>query len=218
MPKTIRVLLADDHKLVRQGLSVLVNAQPDMTVVGEAADGNEAVAVAANQQADVVVMDLMMPNLNGLEATAQLRRAGSDTQVVILSMHASVAHAIQALRNGAMAYVLKDSDSQEIFNAVRAAAAKRHYVDPKLAEPVFDALLRVEPAADDPYRSLTAREHEILQLVAEGHTNAVIAEKLGVSLRTVETHRSNLMHKLDLHSQADLIRYALQRGPSEPLG
>ncbi len=207
----IKVLLADDHKIVRQGLRALLDAQAGIAVVGEAADGREAVELAAALKPDVVVMDLAMPNLAGLEATRQIRRRQPDVQVVILSMHANTAHAIQALRNGAIGYALKDSDAQEVVNAVRAAAARRRYVDPAIAEPVLEALLRND-GAGDAFQVLTEREREILQLVAEGHTNAAIAGRLGISLRTVETHRANLMRKLDLHSPAELVRYALQHG------
>ena len=209
MPE-IRVLLADDHKLVRQGLRALLNAQADFTVVGEASDGREAVALAASLKPDVVLMDLMMPNLNGLEATLQIRR--HDVQVVILSMHANTGHAIQALRNGAIGYVLKDSDAQEVVNAVQAAAERRRYLDPAIANSVMEALIHKQTAAGDPFEVLTEREREILQLVAEGHTNIVIAQKLSISLRTVETHRANLTRKLDIHSPADLVRYAIRHG------
>jgi two-component system response regulator NreC len=212
MPR-IKVLLADDHKIVRQGLRALLNAQADLAVVGEASDGREAVELAASLKPDVVLMDLMMPNLSGLEATHQIRT--HDVQVVILSMHANTAHAIQALRNGAIGYVLKDSDAQEVINAVRAAAERQRYLDPAIANPVMEALIHNEAADGDPYQVLTEREREILQLVAEGHTNAAIAQKLSISLRTVETHRANLMRKLDIHSPADLVRYAIRHGFSK---
>ena len=212
MPK-IKVLLADDHKIVRQGLRALLTAQADLVVVGEAADGREAVTLAESLKPDVVLMDLMMPNLNGLEATSQIRKQAA--QVVILSMHANTAHTIQALRNGAIGYVLKDSDAQEVVNAVRAAAEHRRYLDPAIANAVMEALIHNQTVDGDPFEVLTEREREILQLVAEGHANTTIAEKLSISLRTVETHRANLMRKLDTHSPADLVRYAVRHGFSK---
>jgi len=209
----IKVLLADDHKIVRQGVRALLTAQADFIVVGEAADGREAVALAESLQPDVVLMDLMMPNLNGLEATNQIRK--HDVQVVILSMHANAAHAIQALRSGAIGYVLKDSDAQEVVNAVRAAAERRRYLDPAIANAVMEALIHNQTVDGDPFDVLTEREREVLQLVAEGHPNTAIAERLNISLRTVETHRANLMRKLDTHSPADLVRYAIRHGFSK---
>jgi two-component system response regulator NreC len=190
-----------------------LSAQPDFVVVGEAADGREAVELAASLKPDVVLMDLMMPNLNGLEATRQIHKQG--VQVVILSMHANTAHAIQALRSGAIGYVLKDSDSQEVVKALRAAPARQRYLDPMIASQVMDALLHNQTADGDPFEVLTEREREILQLVVEDHPNSAIALKLTISLRTVETHRANLMRKLDAHSPADLVRYAIRHGFSK---
>ena len=214
---SIKVILADDHKVIRQGLKALLSRLADFDVVGEAGNGRELLDLTARLTPDVVVTDLMMPDMGGLEAIQQIRARFRAIQVVVLSMHANPAFAIQALRNGALGYVLKDSDTSELVQAVRAAALGHRYIDAALADQVMLRLIQPGDYAtqSDPYQLLTGREREILQLVTEGHTNAEMALRLTVSLRTVETHRANLMRKLDLHSQADLIRYALQHGFSD---
>lgn len=207
------IVLADDHHVVRQGLRSLLEAEPDFSVIGETADGLEATQLVERLQPDVLVLDLMMPGLNGLAVTRQVSQRLLRTHVVILSMHPNEAYVLEALRAGAAAYVLKESTSAELVRAVREAVAGRRYLSSPLSERAIEAYMqKAESAALDPYETLTAREREVLHLVAEGHANAEIADRLFISRRTVETHRANLMRKLGLRTQTDLIRYALQRG------
>jgi DNA-binding NarL/FixJ family response regulator len=214
MPETkTTVVLADDHQIVRQGLKALLDAEPDLRVVGEAGDGLQAIKRVEMLSPRVLVLDLMMPGLNGLDVMRQLRRGSPHTQVVILSMYANEAYVLEALSNGASGYVLKDSSSADLVHAVREAAAGRKYLSPPLSDRAIEVYQEKARAATlDRYETLTAREREVLHLAAEGKTSAEVAARLGISGRTAETHRSNLMHKLDLHTQADLIRYALRRG------
>jgi len=207
------IVLADDHHVVRHGLRSLLEAEPDFSVVGETGDGLEAAQLVERLQPDVLVLDMMMPGLNGLEVTRQVGQRSRRTHVVILSMHANEAHVLEALRAGAAAYVLKESTYAELVHAVREAVAGRRYLSPPLSERAIEAYMKkAESDALDPYEMLTAREREVLHLVVEGHTSAEIADRLFVSRRTVETHRANLMRKLGLSTHTDLIRYALQRG------
>jgi two-component system response regulator NreC len=209
----ITVVLADDHQVVRQGLRALLEAESDFEVIGEAGDGLEAVQLAERLRPGVLVLDLMMPGLSGLQVTRQVSRRSPHTRIVILSIHANEAYVLEALQNGASAYVLKKSSVDELVRAIREVTAGRRYLSPPLSEHALEAYVqRSRDSTMDPYAMLTDREREVLHLVAEGHTNAEIAARLSLSPRTVEMHRANLMRKLDLHSQADLIRYALQRG------
>ena len=207
------IVLADDHHVVRQGLRALLEAEPDFTVVGEAADGLEAVHLVERMQPNVLVLDLMLPGLSGLEVTRQVRQRSPQTRVVILSMHANEAYVVEALRNGAAAYVLKDASAAELVHAVREVAAGRHYLSPPLSERAIEFYRqKAQAATQDVYETLTTREREVLHLAAAGHSIAEIAARLGISPRTVETHRTNLMHKLGIHTQTNLVRYALRRG------
>jgi DNA-binding NarL/FixJ family response regulator len=207
------ILLADDHHIVRQGLRALLEAESDFHLVGEAGDGLEAVRLAESLQPNVLVLDLMMPGLNGLEVTRQVKKRCPRTSVVILSMHANEGYVLEALRNGAGGYVLKDSSAADLVQAVREAVAGRRYLSPPLSERAIEAYLeKAQSATLDIYETLTTREREVLQLIAEGHTNADIAARLSISPRTVEVHRANLMRKLNLHNQTDLVRFALRRG------
>lgn len=209
----ITVVLADDHQVVRQGLKALLEAEPDLRVVGEAGDGLQAIRRVEMLTPRILVLDLMMPGLNGLDVVRQLKKGSPHTNVVILSMYANEAYVLEALSNGAAAYVLKDSSSADLVHAVREAAAGRRYLSPPLSDRAIEVYQEKARAATlDRYETLTARERAVLHLAAEGHTNAEVATRLGISARTAETHRSNLMHKLNLHTQADLIRYALRRG------
>lgn len=207
------IVLADDHHIVRQGLRALLEAEPDFDLVGETGDGLEAVQLAERLRPDVIVLDLMMPGLNGLEATRQIAARAPQTRVVILSMHANEAYVLEALRNGAAGYVLKDSSAAELVRAVREVVAGRRYLSPPLSERAIEAYVqKAQETPQDPYDTLTNREREVLHLAAQGHSSAEIAVRLSLSPRTVETHRAHLMRKLGLRSQTDLIRYALQRG------
>lgn len=207
------IVLADDHHIVRQGLRALLEVEPGFNVVAEAGDGLEALQLVEQLGPNVLVLDLMMPWLNGLEVTRQLTKHSPKTGIVILSMYANEAYVLEALANGASAYVLKDSDSADLVHAVREVAAGRRYLSPPLSDRAIEVYqAKAKAATLDRYETLTTREREVLQLIAEGHTNTDIASLLGISARTVETHRSNLMHKLVLHTQADVIRYALRRG------
>ena len=215
----VTILLADDHHVVRQGLRMLLEAQGDFRVVAEVGDGLEAVKLTERFTPSVLIVDVMMPGLNGLEVTRQVGQRSPRTRVIILSMYSNEAYVLEALRNGAAGYVLKESTATDLVRAVHEVAAGRRYLSPPLSEHAIEAYL--EKAQDTPldlYETLTTREREVLQLAAEGRTNADIAAALFVSPRTIETHRAHLMRKLDLHAQADLIRYALRRGilPLEP--
>lgn len=208
------ILLADDHSMVRQGFRALLEAEKDFRIVGETGDGLEALRLAEQLKPKVLVLDLMLPGLRGLEVARQVKQRGLTTKVVILSMHANEAYVLEALRNGAAGYVLKDAQAAELVRAVREGVAGRRYLSPPLSEPAMEAYLEKAKAAGtlDIYETLTNREREVLQLAAEGYTSAEIAGKLFISPRTVEIHRSNLMHKIGLRSPTDLIRFALQRG------
>ncbi len=207
------IVLADDHRIVRQGLRALLEAEPDFQLVGETGDGLEAVQLAQRLEPDVVVLDLMMPSINGLEATRQISDSCPRTHVIILSMHADEGYVLESLRNGAAGYVLKDSSADDLVRAVREVVGGRRYLSAPLSERAIEVYMqKAQETPPDPYEELTNREREVLHLVAEGHSSTEIAERLSISPRTVETHRANMMRKLDLHSQTDLIRYALKRG------
>lgn len=213
LPREIHILLADDHALVRQGLRALLEAEEKFKVVGEAGEGLEAIAKVEQLKPDVVILDLMMPILNGLEATRQLSKQYPHTKIIILSMYDDEGFVLEALRNGASGYVLKDSTSNDLILAIYEVIAGRHYLSPPLSDRAIAAYQQfAKTGAFDKYDTLTTREREVLQLTVEGKTNSEIANKLGISVRTAETHRSNLMNKLDIHLQADLIRYAIKRG------
>lgn len=207
------IILADDHHVVRQGLRALLEAEPDFRVVGEAADGQEAIRLVERLRPDVLVLDLMMPGLSGLEVTRQAARRSPNTRVIILSMYANTGYVLETLKNGALGYVLKKSTGGELVQAVRQVMTGRRYLSPPLSEEDVETFMKKAAASNtNPYELLTDRQREVLHLIVEGYTNAEIAARLVISPRTVEFHRSNLMRKLGARTQADLIRVALQRG------
>ena len=209
------IVVADDHPVVRTGLRALLEADPGCRVVGEAADGWQALEVTTREHPDVLVVDIGMPGLSGLEVAR--RAAATGTAVVMLSMHDGEAYVLEALHHGALAYVPKDASAEELLRAIHAAARGHRYLAYPLSERAIEVYARAaEASALDPYETLTGREREILALTAEGHTNPEIGSHLGISPRTAETHRTNLLRKLGLRNQAELVRYMLQReAPTE---
>jgi len=206
----ITVFVADDHAVVREGLASLLAAQPDLSVVGTAADGRDTVRQAAALQPEVVIMDIAMPQMNGIEAARAIRDRVPQARVVILSMYSTVEHVFHALEAGASGYVLKDSAAKDIIDAVRAVRAGRRYLSPKVAEMMAEVVSR--SAAESPLNRLSKRERQILQLVAEGRSSAQIAATLHLSPKTVDTYRSRLMQKLHITDTAGLVKFAIQHG------
>jgi two-component system, NarL family, response regulator NreC len=210
----IRILLADDHTVVRDGLRALLEKQPDLAVVAEAADGRDSVRLAEEHAPDVVIMDIAMPNMNGIEATRRIAASCPKTAVVILSMHQDESYVLRSLKAGAKGYLLKDSLRSDVIDAIRAVAQGRSFLTRKvskmLQEDYVSQLQR--RGLDDSYDLLTGREREILQLIAEGRTNKEVAGLLNVSLTTIETHRTHILQKLGLHSVPELILYAVRKG------
>lgn len=210
----IRILLADDHVIMRSGLRLLLERQPDLEVVAEAADGREAVDMAAAEKPNVVVMDIAMPRLNGVEATRQIVSKNPETSVVILSMHSDESYVLRSLKAGAQAYLLKDSAESDLISAIYAVTSGKSFFSPGvrkiLKEDYVYQLARL--GAEDSYELLTPREREVLQLAAEGQSNKEIAALLNLSLYTVETHRTHVLQKLNLHSVPELVLYAVRKG------
>jgi DNA-binding NarL/FixJ family response regulator len=210
----IRILLADDHTVVRDGLRALLEKQPDMAVVAEADDGRDSVRLAEEHCPDVVIMDIAMPNMNGIEATRRILAANPKAAVVILSMHQDESYVLRSLKAGAKGYLLKDSLRSDVIDAVRSVAAGRSFLTRKVSRILQEDYIRQleRRGLDDSYDLLTDREREVLQLVAEGRTNKEVAAMLTVSLTTVETHRTHILQKLGLHSVPELILYAVRKG------
>jgi two-component system, NarL family, response regulator NreC len=211
----LQIVLADDHQLVRQGIRALLEAEADMNVVGEAGDGLVALDMVERLRPDLLVADLMMPGLGGLELTRQALRRSPRTRVVILTMHAAEPFVREALEHGASAYVLKDAGIADLLRAIRETSLGRRYLSPPLSDRAVTAYARSARAASvggDPYERLTSRERQVLHLAAEGLGNSAIAERLGISVRTAETHRARVRGKLGLRSQTELVRWALDRG------
>lgn len=210
----IRILLADDHTVVRDGLRALLEKQPDMAVVAEAADGRESIRLAEEQTPDVVIMDIAMPSLNGIEATRRILAANPETAVLILSMHQDESYVLRSLKAGAKGYLLKDSLRGDIIDAIRSVSQGRSFLTRKVSRMLQEDYVRQleSRGLDDSYDLLTDREREILQLVAEGKSNKEIAAVLNISSTTVETHRAHILQKLGLHSVPELILYAVRKG------
>lgn len=207
------IVLADDHPIVRRGLRAVLEAEKSFTLLGEVGDGLEAVRVVESLQPDILIADLMMPSLTGLEVTRQLKQRVPATKIIVLSMHATESYVLEALRNGADGYVLKDAAADELVMAIQAVLAGRRYLSSQLSERAIESYIqKAASTTEDSYASLTTREREVLQLAAEGLTNVEIAERLFISARTAETHRANLMKKLHLSNHTELIRYAIRRG------
>jgi two-component system response regulator NreC len=214
MGKKIRVVLADDHRMMREGIRALLERQKDIEVVGEAADGREAVRLATQLSPDLVVMDVSMPLLNGIEATRQIRRDCPKVSILILTVHESEEYVAQLLAAGADGYIIKRAAGDELISAIRAVNQGEAFLHPSVARVVIEDYVRrlKEGEGLGVQDVLTDREREVLQLIAEGYTNREIADLLHVSIKTVQNHRSKIMNKLDLHDRGELIKYAIQQG------
>lgn len=212
MVNKIRILLADDHTILRNGIRAILEDEPGMEVVGEAEDGRTAVSLATQLKPDIVIMDIAMPLLNGLEATRQIRRTCPGVKVIILSMHDNEEYIVQVLESGAMGYILKDAAARELIQALRTVHRGEAVLSPAITRIVIEDYLRwggIRQTEDA--EELSPREREILQLIAEGHTSKQISEMLVISIKTVQAHRNSLMQKLNLHNRGELVKYAIQK-------
>ncbi|MBM3123922.1 MAG: response regulator transcription factor [Chloroflexi bacterium] len=209
---TVTILLIDDHPLIRQGLRNLLGSESEFQVIGEAADGLQAIQLLERLHPNVVITDLMMPDMNGMEVLRHVKKHSPDTRSIVLSMYSSEPYVAEALREGASGYVLKDAGPSELVTAIHEVLEGRRYLSEKLAVRLEAAELEIENAPADVFETLTAREREILQMAAHGLSSTEIGEKLSISPRTVEVHRSRFMKKLSLRGQKDLILYAVKRG------
>ncbi len=207
----VEILLADDHHIVRQGLRALLEGEPDFSLVGEASDGTEVLPLVERLKPDVVVLDIKMPGLSGIEVAREVAQKTA-TKIVMLSMYSEDAYVAQSLRAGASAYVLKEARAGDLVHAIREVAEGRRYLSAPLSERTIESYLEAAAATLDTYETLSPREREVLLHAAQGESNPDVAEALGISPRTVETHRANLMRKLGLKGQTDLVRYAIKRG------
>jgi DNA-binding NarL/FixJ family response regulator len=212
--RPIRIVLADDHTVIRQGLKLLLERQPGFEIVAEAGDGRQAVDTTEALRPDVVVLDIAMPNLNGIEAARQISARVPSTAIVILSMHADESYLLQALKVGARGYLLKDSADTDLISAIYAVTERKAFFSPAISRLLADEYVHQlqERGAHDSYELLTPREREVLQLLAEGKSNKEVAALLGLSPYTVESHRGNIMQKLNLHSTPELVLYAVRKG------
>lgn len=209
----MKILVVDDHGIVRKGLRFLLDRQPDMEVVGEASDGREAVQLCEELSPHVVIMDVAMPQLNGIDATSQIVKKNPKVGIIMLSMHADESYLVRALSAGAKGYLLKDSAEVDLVRAVQVVAQGRPFFSPRIAQSLLDDYVRTlqDRGLQDSYELLTDREREVLQLLAEGKSNKEVASILDLSTYTVETHRTNLMHKLNLHNTAEIVLYAVRK-------
>jgi len=218
--KKTRIIIADDHSVVRSGLRLLLQSSPDFTVVAEAEDGEEAVALVDRHKPDVVVMDISMPKLNGIEATGIMKQSNPELKIIILTVHEDEEYVYQMLRAGASGYVLKSAGKKEIFAAIESALSGERFFSPGISKLIIEGFIKrdkeqlqaQEQLQMHSKQQLTKREIEVLQYIAQGFTNRKIAEALFLSIRTINTHRTNLMQKLDIHDTARLVRYAIETG------
>jgi DNA-binding NarL/FixJ family response regulator len=210
------IVVADDHKIVREGLVKLLEGRTDFSVIGEAADGEEAVKMVLEKKPDIVIMDIWMPRLSGIDATRRIVKRGSQTKVLVLSMHESRTYVEEVLRAGASGYIVKNSASSDLLQAIDAVQGGASYLSPAITQQVVDAIARPGDSSPSGVAMLTDREREVLQLIAEGLSSKEIAGMLGVSLKTIDSHRSNLMQKLDIHKVSGLVRFAIRAGLVEP--
>jgi two-component system, NarL family, response regulator NreC len=213
MQMSITIVLVDDHDIVRAGLRTILETEKDFQVVGEASDGQAALQIVEQLKPDILLLDLVLPKLNGLDVARSVHNISPGTQVIVLSMHSNEAYVVDALKIGVAGYVLKDKATEEILEAIRYVLEGERYLSPPISGRVIEAYIqRIQESSMDSYETLSDREREVFTLAAEGHSNPEIAQMLSISPRTVETHRSNIMRKLGLRTQTDLIRYAIQRG------
>jgi two-component system, NarL family, response regulator NreC len=209
---TIRIVLADDHTILRQGLKSLLAEEHDIQILGETGDGIEALQLVERKKPDILVVDVMMPGMNGLEVTRQVKEHFPEVKIVVLSMHMKEAYVMEAIRNGASAYVLKDSQATDLISAIRGVMQGRRFLSPPLTERILDDYFQKASQLADPFDILTGRERQVFQLVAEGLTSTEIAAKLSIGPSTVDVYRNNIMQKLHLKNRTDLIRLAFKRG------
>jgi len=212
--KKVRLLVADDHKIFRQGIKKLLEEEPDLQVVGESADGRETVKKATELKPDIVLMDIAMANLNGLEATKQIKKVLPEVKVIMLTMHKNEEYVLQSFQAGASGYILKEGAVEELVSAIRSISADKSFLSPTVSKTLVDAYLRKMETGktETPFDLLTDREREVLQLIAEGYTNREVAKQLFISVKTVEAHRAHIMQKLNIHDIAKLVKYAIQKG------
>lgn len=210
---TVTVLLADDHPIVRQGLRHLFEEESEIKIVGEASDGLQAVQLTEKLKPNVLILDIMMPDLNGLEVLRQVKERSPGTSCIVLSMQSADVYVVEALKAGALGYVLKETGPSEMLNALQQVVRGQRYLSPRISERLIDVLIQtVEKAPADPYQTLTNREREVMQMAAEGLSSSEIGKRLSISPRTAELHRGRMMNKMGLRNQTELIRYALKRG------
>ncbi len=214
MTDKIRIVLADDHTIVRNGLRALLDRQPNFLVVGEASNGREAVEIVEQELPNIVLMDVAMPQLNGIEAATRISAEWPQTAVIILSMYSDETYVLRALKAGARGYLLKDSAESDLIQAIRAVASGKAFFSPAVSRVLADDYLRQmrQRGVEDPYDLLSAREREVLQLIAEGRSSKEIATLLSLSSYTIDTHRANVMQKLNVHSMPELILYSVRKG------
>jgi DNA-binding NarL/FixJ family response regulator len=212
--KKLRLLVADDHKIFRQGIKKLLDEESDMSIVGEAADGREAVQKATELKPDVILMDIAMANLNGLEATKKIKKVLPSARVIMLTMHKNEEYILQSFQAGASGYILKEGAVEELVSAIRSIYQDKSFLSPTISKTLIDAYLRKMETGktETPFDLLTDREREVLQLIAEGYTNREVAKALFISVKTVEAHRAHIMQKLNIHDIAKLVKYAIQKG------